>query len=145
MNNKIYKFHFTSEGREIWTRITNSNKKLQHLQQKFNYTWRTCTWKTVLAGSPTRSSATGPTHLERGQLIFKMQKKTLTINIVGWLFSRLVWNRPSTSGNMLAHWHKTKTPKTWDYCGPAPPLARLQQSQLIWKGARSSGKYKNER
>ena len=57
-----------------------------------------------------QSSATGPTHLERGQLIGKIQKERLTINIVGWHFSQLVWNRPSsrTCGKAPAHLENSK-------------------------------------
>ena len=35
----------------------------------------------------------GPTHLESAS---KTQTEKLTINIVGWHFSQLVWNRPSS-------------------------------------------------
>ena len=48
----------------------------------------------------------GPTHLERGQLIWKIQKERLTINIVGWHFSQLEWNRP-------AHQRVEKHQLTW--------------------------------
>ena len=48
---------------------------------------------------------TGPTRPEKGQLIWKIQKERLTINIVRWHFSQLVWNRPSSSmcGKAPAH------------------------------------------
>ena len=41
------------------------------------------------------SSGKGTAHMENTE-------KILTINIVGWLFSRLVWK----SGKVPAHWHK---------------------------------------
>ena len=47
--------------------------------------------------SSTSSSATGRTHLEKGQLIWKIQKEILTITIMGWHFSQLVWNMPSST------------------------------------------------
>ena len=60
--------------------------------------------------SSTSSSATRLTRLERGQLKWKIQKERLTINLVGWHFSQLVWNRPSslTCGKAPAHPEKSK-------------------------------------
>ena len=79
----------------------NSN----YLQYKSNYTTRHECGKYYTPVSSTSSSATRPTHLERGQLIWKIQKDILTINIVGWHFSQLVWNRPSSSTRLKAPAH----------------------------------------
>ena len=58
-----------------------------------------------------------PARRQQGQLtwtgaplIGKIQKERLTINIVGWNFSQLVWNRPSSStcGKAPAHLEKSK-------------------------------------
>ena len=75
-----------------------------------NYTRRHEHEKYCGPASSTSSSATGPTPLERGQLIWKIQIERLTINIVGWHFSQLVWNRPSSStcGKAPAHPEKSK-------------------------------------
>ena len=63
-----------------------------------------------IVASSSSSWATTPTHLEKGQLIWKIQKERLTINIVVWHFSRLVWNSPSSSmcGKASAHPEKSK-------------------------------------
>ena len=81
-----------------------------YLQCKSNYTRRHEHVKYYGPASPTSSSATGPTHLERGQLIWKIQKERLTITIVGRHFSQLVWNRPSSStcGKAPAHLERSK-------------------------------------
>ena len=86
-------------GHELQT----ANRKSQHLQQK----------ETTLGEHPhgdrvgrlpndvvhnrAHSSGKGPAHMENTENI-------LTINIVGWLISRLVWNRPSWSEKVPAHW-----------------------------------------
>ena len=46
----------------------------------------------------------------KGQLIWKIHKERLEINIVGWLFPLLVWNRPSSSTceKAPAHLEKSK-------------------------------------
>ena len=38
----------------------------------------------------------------------KKKKKRLILNIVCWIFSQLVWNRPSSSGKAPAHLEKSK-------------------------------------
>ena len=74
---------------------------------------------------PTRSSATGPTHLERGQLMWKIHKK--------------YWQLISLAGSSLnsetvpVHQHKTKTKKHENIV--VKPL-----TQLVCNRADSSGK-----
>ena len=75
----------------------NIHHTFQRCIFKSNYTMRHEHGKHGGPTSSTSSSATGPAHLERGQVIWKIQKERLTINIVGWHFSQLVWNRPSAS------------------------------------------------
>ena len=65
-------------------------------------------WKMFWVSPSTSSAATGPTHLEKVQLICKIQKHVLRTNIVGWLFSLLVWNRPSSCGKASALPEKNK-------------------------------------
>ena len=55
----------------------------------------------------TSSSAIGPSHLESGQLIWKMYEN-IKINIVDWLFTQVIWNRPISSGKEPAHVEKSK-------------------------------------
>ena len=86
-----------------------------------------CTWKTVGAGSPTRSSATGPTHLERGQLIWKIQRKYQQL-------ITLACSSPDLSGKVPAHRHKTKTKKK------NKNIVGQPLNQLICNRANSCGK-----
>ena len=48
--------------------------------------------------------------MERGLLIWKIQRERLTINIVIWHSTQLVWNRPrsSTCGKAPAHLENSK-------------------------------------
>ena len=57
-----------------------------------------------IVGQPLR-----PARWQQGQLIWKILKERLTINIVGWHFSQLVWNRPSPSTCVKAPAHLEKT------------------------------------
>ena len=79
-----------------------------YLQYKSNYTRRHDHGKYNGPASSTSSAATGPVYLERGQVIWKIQKERLAVTIVGRHFSQLVWNRPSSStcGKAPAHWEK---------------------------------------
>ena len=115
-------------------KLQTANGKFRHLQQKSNSTRRTCTWKTVWGGSATRSSATGPTHLERSQLI----QFFLTVIIVGWLLSRLVRTGPAHLGKCQLIGTKLNLKKHENIVGQ--PL-----NQLVCNRANSSLKYKNGR
>ena len=74
---------------------------------------------TLWEHSPGKQCGPGPqpTRQQQGQLIwteassYGKYRKTLTINIVGWLFCRLVWNRPRSCGKVPPHRHKSKTIK----------------------------------
>ena len=126
--------------------------EFQYLQYKSNYTRRT--WTLKICGS-----APQPTRQQQGQLIwewvnsFGKYKKYININIVGWVFSQFVWNRNSSSGEAPFHLEKSKREDylnsgeginfiitTREHCVSAPQPARLQQGQLIWKGANTSEK-----
>ena len=74
--NKSFNFTSPVKAERHGYELQTANRKFEHLQQKSNCTWRTCTWKTVWVGSPSRSSKINT-------------EKILTINIVGWLFSWL--------------------------------------------------------
>ena len=52
----------------------------------------------------------GKIYRQGGQVIWKIQKGRLTINIVNWHFSQLVWNRPCSSacGKAPAHLKNSK-------------------------------------
>ena len=88
----------------------NLQQTSNYLEYKLNFTRRHEHVKYCGLASTTSSSATGPTHLERGQLIWKIQKERLTITIVGCHFSQLVWNMPSSStcGRAPAHLERGK-------------------------------------
>ena len=92
---------------DVYGNLQNTSN---YLQYKSYYTRRHELGKYCGPASSTSSSVTGPTHLERGQLIGKIQKERSTMNIVGWHFSQLVWNRPSSStcGKAPAHLEKSK-------------------------------------
>ena len=66
--------------------------------------------KNIVASLLNQLVGTAPTHLERGQIIGKIQKEIITINFVGWHFSQLVWKRCSwsTCGKAPAHLEKSK-------------------------------------
>ena len=65
------------------------------------------------------SSGKRPAHMENPEK---------TLNIVGRLFSRLIWKCQLMDT-------KLKLKKKWEYCGPAPQPARLEHGELIWKEA----------
>ena len=79
------------------------------------------------------SSVKGPAHMENTE-------KIITINIAGWIFTRLVWNRPTHhKWASLSGIYKTKDKQLMLWAGSSSnssgtgPAHHQEKCQVIWK------------